>query len=40
MMDGNDNYYELFISMAIVSAMLCVVALPIVLIKLVLNLWF
>ncbi|XZE20874.1 hypothetical protein SH449x_000764 [Pirellulaceae bacterium SH449] len=26
MMDSNDNYYEMFISLAIVSAMMCVIA--------------
>jgi hypothetical protein len=36
MIDGNDNYYELFISMAIVSAVLCAIVLPIMgLVKLV-----
>ncbi len=36
MIDGNDDYYELFISMAIVSALLLSIVLPIMgLVKLV-----
>jgi len=41
MIDGNDNYYELFISLSIVSAILLAVVLPIMgLVKLVQWMFF